>query len=281
MYPDTKERINDLITEFRDFELVDLRRGKKTICDHVYYVRKFLEQLQKPVKMVFVEDVRAYFKSLNGASCPTYKNTLSALKVFFRDFLSKPQLVESFKFPRQQFKPKRIVTKEQLRWFFEYLETPKERTLFLLYASSGLRRNELINLEPANVDLNNRMITPCGHKGETKKPWVSFFNSEAEKALNEYLTSKKPSTSPRIFPMPRSEERGLWKIAKEQTRINVTPQRLREWFCCEMALLGVNDRYIDAFCGRTPKSILARNYTDYAPEKLEQIYEKANLKVLT
>ena len=63
--------------------------------------------------------------------------------------------------------------------------------------------------------------------------------------------------------------------------MNISPQRLREWFCCEMALLGVNDRYIDAFCGRTPKSILARNYTDYSPEKLKQIYEKADLKVLT
>jgi len=55
---------------------------------------------------------------------------------------------------------------------------------------------------------------------------------------------------------------------------------LKEWFCCEMGTLGVSDRYIDAFCGRTPKSVLARHYTDYNPERLRHIYEKANLKVI-
>jgi integrase len=276
------EEIDDLLERFRDFVLVDLRRDKKTSHDHTYYVRKFLEQLSKPADTIVIEDVRAYFRALNkaNASCHTYKNTLSAFKVFFRDFLVKPQLVESFKFPRPPFKPKHIATKEQLQTFFKYLELPKEKALFLLYATSGLRRNEVIYLKPENVEFKNRMITPCVHKGESKKSWVSFFNAEAEKALNEYLALKKPSVSPRIFPMPRNEERELWKTAKKETKMNISPQRLREWFCCEMALLGVNDRYIDAFCGRTPKSILARNYTDYSPEKLKQIYEKADLKVL-
>ena len=55
---------------------------------------------------------------------------------------------------------------------------------------------------------------------------------------------------------------------------------LRDWFCEEMGKLGVADRYIDAFCGRTPKSVLARYYSDYSPEKLKKIYDKADLKVL-
>jgi intergrase/recombinase len=48
-----------------------------------------------------------------------------------------------------------------------------------------------------------------------------------------------------------------------------------------MAEQGVQDRYIDPFCGRTPKSILAKHYTDYSPERLKGIYDKANLKVLS
>ena len=34
------------------------------------------------------------------------------------------------------------------------------------------------------------------------------------------------------------------------------------------------------FCGRTPKTVLARHYTDYSPERLRRIYEEANLEVL-
>ena len=44
--------------------------------------------------------------------------------------------------------------------------------------------------------------------------------------------------------------------------------------------LEVQDRYVDAFCGRMPQSILARHNTDYSPERLKEIYENAKLKVL-
>jgi len=47
---------------------------------------------------------------------------------------------------------------------------------------------------------------------------------------------------------------------------------------------GVNspnlDRYVDAFCGRVPRSVLARHYTDFSPERLKRVYDKAGLKVL-
>jgi intergrase/recombinase len=69
-------------------------------------------------------------------------------------------------------------------------------------------------------------------------------------------------------------------IAREKTGIDVTPQKLRQWFCSEMLRLGVSETYVDAFCGRVPKSVLARHYTDFSPQKLEEIYEKANIKIL-
>ena len=81
--------------------------------------------------------------------------------------------------------------------------------------------------------------------------------------------------------MPRSEEHSLWQVAKEKTGLNITPQRLREWFCSEMLPLGVPDSYIDAFCAHVPKSILARHHTDFSPDRLKQIYEHASLKCLT
>ena len=109
---------------------------------------------------------------------------------------------------------------------------------------------------------------------------MSFYNEEAEKALEEYASMRKQSRSTRFFPMAREEEKKLWRLARDKTGLNVTPQRLREWFCCELGSLGVQDRYIDAFCGRVPKSVLARHYSDYSPQRLREIYERANLRVL-
>ncbi|MFZ3059534.1 MAG: hypothetical protein WA102_07300 [Candidatus Methanoperedens sp.] len=47
-----------------------------------------------------------------------------------------------------------------------------------------------------------------------------------------------------------------------------------------MSRAGVQDRYIDAFCGRVAGSVLARHYSNFSPEVLKEIYEKAVLKIL-
>ena len=81
--------------------------------------------------------------------------------------------------------------------------------------------------------------------------------------------------------MQQQEAVELWKTAKDKTGLNITPQRLREWFCSETLSKGVSDSYVDAFCGRVTKTILARHYVNYAPEKLKEIYEKGTLRILS
>ena len=66
----------------------------------------------------------------------------------------------------------------------------------------------------------------------------------------------------------------------EKSGVRLTPQMLRRWFASEMASLGVDASYIDAFCGRTPTSVLEQHYLDYSPRKLKQIYHDAGLTIL-
>lgn len=47
-----------------------------------------------------------------------------------------------------------------------------------------------------------------------------------------------------------------------------------------MLRLGVSETHVDASCGRVPKSVLAKHYTDFSPERLGQIYDKAAFEVL-
>ena len=273
------EDCDQLLERFHDFQIVDLRRSKRTAYEKVWFIKKLLHIVKKRPTEISREDLRSYLKTLESYSASYYKNALMALKVFFRDFLEAPEAVSSFKFPHQIFRPKQIVSKEQLKQFYVCLETSKEKALFMLYATTGLRRDEILSLKLEDIDFERRIITPNNHHGETKKSWVSFYNEEAEKALREYLDSKKHSRSERLFPMQRQEVVELWKTAKDKTGMNITPQKLRQWFCSEMMRLGVSEIYIDAFCGRAPKSVLARHYTDFSPEKLREIYGKAGLMI--
>jgi integrase len=208
----------ELLGKFREFLRVDLRRSKKTAYEHTYYMRRFLNELAMSPETVSSDDIRGYLKSLNVSSAQ-YKNILMAFKVFFRDFMKHPEVVESFRFPHQVYKPKHIVSKEDLRIFYKAIETSKEKALFLLYATSGLRRQEILSLKSEDIDFEKRIITPNNHFGETKKSWCSFYNEEAEEALNEYLATKNHSRSKRIFPMQRYEVVELWKSAKGEDGI--------------------------------------------------------------
>jgi integrase/recombinase XerD len=164
-----------MLTKFREFLKVDLRRSEKTAYEHTYYIKRFLNALRVQAESATAEDIREYLKSLKVGSAQN-KNILMALKLFFRDFLKNPEAVASFKFPHQVFKPKQIVSKEQLQLFYGTLDTAKEKALFTLYATTGLRREEILTLRPEDVDFDKRMMTPNNHLGETKKSRVSFYN---------------------------------------------------------------------------------------------------------
>jgi len=130
-----------------------------------------------------------------------------------------------------------------------------------------LRRNEILQLQISDVDFNKRMIIPNKDVKGTKNTWVSFFNPEAELVLREYLDSRKDN-NPKLFSISRDTFLKIWRKGHRKTGIYITPKVLRDWFCSEMGRLGVPDRYVDAFCGRVPKSVLARHYSDYSPEKV-------------
>ncbi len=142
----------------------------------------------------------------------------------------------------------------------------KYKVVFLLLAFSGLRVGELIN---ADIDKTNRMIVPQSHNGSTKHAWISFYNTEAEALLKDSI--------------PKITVDGLShriKKTADKTGIHIYPHLLRSVFAHEMSKAGVQDRYIDAFCGRAPGSVLTRYYSEYLPEVLKEIYDKANIKIL-
>jgi integrase len=265
--------------DLRKFLEVDLQRKKLTVQSHVRQIKRFLKEVQVPLEDVSAREVRSYLSQFNAVSPNTYKNVLSALKVFFRDFLSRPGVVASFKFPYYEQSFKRIPSKVKLHKFYSALEDSRCRCYFLLYATSALRRREAMALLKENIDLEKRMIIPGVRNTRTKRRLFSFFNEETEIVLRRYLASRRDDSS-KLLPISEKTFRKIWKRAYEKTGILITPQLLRDWFCNEMGRLGVPDRYIDAFCGRVPRSILARHYTDYSPERLKQIYDKADLKVL-
>ena len=270
-----------IIKDFHDFLIVEMRMEPYTAKCHCWALAYFLKEVGKQPNEISRVDVRNFLlKEMQTKSESTVNNYLKTLKRFFRDYLKRADVIESFKFKQPEFKEKRVPSKEELRQFYRALPNIKNKAAFLVFASSGWRARELLSTTRKDIDLENRRLYPAKASTSTKKVGYGFFNEEAAYVLSQLLKSKRWKEDERVFPAYRTLEKA-WAQAAAKSGVKITPQMLREWFCSEMGRLGVPDRYIDAFCGRVPKSVLAMHYTDYRPETLKEIYDKAKLKVLS
>ncbi|MEN3016550.1 MAG: integrase [Candidatus Methanosuratincola petrocarbonis] len=264
------------LEDFEKFCRVDLRLSPESVRRHLLCIRQVLAFCGGGPT---TSKIRDFLSTVENPF--TYNNYLKSLRVYFRDFLGRPEVVMTFRFCRAESPPPKLCTKKELQEFFYALDTEKERALFLMYAASGRRRSEVLDLSMKQVDIEQRTIFPSKLSG-TKRTWYSFFNEECREALLKYLEVRQdPKRGGKLFPFRQSYRSAVFRIAQHKTGLHITPQTLRFWFANEMARLGVPDRFIDAFQGRIPRSVLARHYTDYSLENLKQIYDKANLKVLS
>jgi integrase len=143
-------------------------------------------------------------------------------------------------------------------------------------ASSGLRECEIIGLSKEDLDAQSRSIKPKNHEGGTKKSWLSFYSPECDDLLSQHLEGKDG----RLFSIHGQAVRKVFHEASVRVGFKIRPKDLRDWFASQMGELAVPDRYVDAFQGRVPASILARHYSDFSRDKLQEIYLKAGLRVL-
>jgi len=282
-------RLFEELPRFKDFLVVDLNLSGFTVESHYYAVRGFLRWAKREgYNFVSVDALRSYLKTYLGRSKYTRANLIKGFRRFFRDYLECPELVSSFRLPYirrgEGGRLKELwFTKRDLQRVYYALGKSKNpernQALFLLYATTGLRRLELLELQPRHIDWSLRSIILDLDRG-TKKTGITFFNQEAEVALKRM--DLPASEDERIFKIRGPGVKWVLKRASRRCGVNppITPQALRVWFSYEMGKLGVPDRYIDIFQGRVPNSMLAQFYTPRGLRELKEVYDKAGLKVL-
>ncbi len=266
------------LDRFLKFCEVDLRLERATALNHRRHIERILEECGPSPT---TDAIRQFLAGLKADS--TRNNYIKSLRVFYRDFLGDPSPVASFRLKSSEANPPRMPSKQELRRFYGALGTLQEKALFLLYATTGRRRKEILYLLPEDVIWESRCLMP-NRNSSTKHTWFSFFNSEAEAALREYLELEFPVSRKRrpkyLFSVRSAIKDYIFTGAQEKTGLEISPRVLRFWFANEMGRLGVAERYINALQGRVPRSVLARHYTDYSMENLKQVYDRAGLKVL-
>jgi integrase len=258
------------LDDFLKFCEVDLRLKHSTAMSYRYTMRKYLG-----CHRFIAEEMRDHLSEIENGY--TYNDHLKAFIANSRFLNLEPP---KFRFSRVD-PPLRIPpSRKDLRQFYDAIDEDYEKLAFLGFVATGLRRNELLEVRLSQINQDSRTIIP-NHQSTTKRSHITFYNAEFQELLEPWLSKRCTKHSDKLFSISGASKSVLFMIAQKRTGLRITPQDLRFWFANEMARLGVPDRFIDAFQGRVPRSILARHYSDYSMDNLKAIYDRAGLTVLT
>lgn len=259
------------IEEYQKFARNELGIEDLTIRNQKAAITNFLAHSKGVINK---QTVKSY---LDSQDSPSWKsNQLKALRRYIRDFLHLGRWIEDFDFAKSKAKPKEIPTDEQLLEFVN--ELPYQiQMVFLVLHNSGLRIGEVMKLKVKDIDFETNMINASDlHTGITKSSWISFITRQTAKNLKQYLDINKIAGKPEshVFPISQRSVQSAFKNTSEYVGYSITPHLLRTIFAEKCTQANIQEKYINAFCGRVSQGILAKHYTDYSPTKLREQYDK-------
>jgi site-specific recombinase XerD len=164
--------------------------GKKELRDyHAFLCGKISFKTGRPLSP---ETVNAAFHAVSALFSLFYKTGLIENNPCFSLKLTLPEYAG----PRR-----RPLTRKEIAQFFSRIDTTrlsgvKDRAMFELIYSSGLRVSEAAALKTGDIDFANRLMLIHGKGGHER---VVPFSEHAKKLLLLYLRRKK-TVSPYVFP---------------------------------------------------------------------------------
>jgi len=255
------------IENYQEFAVNELGLSQATIKNQKSAIRCFLNYSQGIINK---ETVTEYLKSNDSSSWKS--NQVKALRKFIRDYLHLGNWINEFVFSREKAKIKNAIpTDEQLALFCTKLDY-EIQIIFLILVTSGLRIGEVLSLNIDDVNFDTNMIDASKvHKSNTKSSWISFMTNQVSKYVQSYVDSLY---NDKLFSVSYKTVQENFQKISEETGIKIKPHLLRTVFTEKCTQAGLEEKYIDAFCGRISQNVIRKHYTDYSPEAMRRHYDK-------
>lgn len=187
----------------RSFEndLALRRRTHRTIRSYACNVREFLQENPEPQNVTY-EDLEIYLGHLleRDLKISTLKSNFSAISSFY-DFLIYKKVTD--KNPVLAFRKRfldtscdsdrrQVLTVSQARQLIASIDFIREISITMVLAKTGIRRYELLELTPEDIDLNRDIIIIVRKK--RAKNLIRFIDDELHVVLEKYLVWRNART---------------------------------------------------------------------------------------
>jgi integrase/recombinase XerD len=290
------------ISRFKRFLQVEKGLSPNSIYSYTYDLKKFSEYLTSQNKDILAatqEDVQQFLKfekTKKKNSTRTLARSLAAIRQFY-NFLSDTEVnidnpTTKIESPHiEKTLPDFLTIKEVDKLFSSISEEDpyelRDKTIFELLYSSGLRISEAVDLEIDEMDFENSFLSIIG-KGDKER--IVPVNEEAKRLLLKYLRDSRQDIlgtreSEYLFVSKKGSKlnrKSVWRLLKNyvvRTKItkNITPHTLRHSFATHLIENGADLRSVQELLGHMDIST-TQVYTHLAKEKLQKIHKQYHPK---
>ncbi|MCS7231142.1 MAG: tyrosine recombinase [Elusimicrobiota bacterium] len=295
-----KDKIPDyfknFITKYKTYLIAEKAVSNNTIISYITDLQEFFQYLSTDLNIKSINSVnrtiiRSFISYLQymGYKKSSIIRKINAIRNFFKFLIFKKYIMSDPTLYLSSIKKEKnlpnFLTKEEINKLFDLIEpkdffTARDRALFELLYSSGVRISELSQLDEDYIDMENGLIKV---KGKGNRERVIPVGDIALKYIKKYLEYKYKNgfKNKELFVNKfgkRISVRGIRKIImkwikKASIYKKVSPHTFRHTFATHLLDAGCDLRSIQEMLGH--KSLSTTNiYTHITLNRLKKIYEK-------
>jgi integrase/recombinase XerC len=277
---------DDLVAGFLDYLRAERDASLLTVRNYGAELATF--QAWKKVEWTNVDafHLRAYLVHLNERKYdrPTIHLKMSALRSFFKWLVRSERIKQNpavgLTLPKKHRKLPKFLTIQQVEALLKAPDNVRDRAIFEVLYSAGLRIHELTGLNDDDLDVLGEVVRV---RGKGKKERLAPLGGPAVESLQEYLAFRQRNARGPLFVnrfggrlTPRSVQRMLKKyLLAVGLDPSLTPHKLRHSFATHMLDAGADLRAVQELLGHANLST-TQIYTHITPERLKKVYDKAH-----
>jgi integrase/recombinase XerD len=271
----------DKIQEIENFKkyLNTKRYSPNTVKTYSEALQSFLLFYNdKEVKKINNNDVVEFYNGyiLERKLSISFQNqVVNAIKLYFRTIKETAIIIDKIYRPKREKLLPNVLSKEEIKKILEAHSNVKHKTMLCMIYSCGLRRSELINLKPQDIDSKRGVVIIKQAKG--RKDRIAPLSPNILLMLREYYKTHKPITylfEGRIEGT-KYDERSLGEVLKQAVnkvsiKKPISLHWLRHSYATHLLESGTDLRYIQEILGHK-SSRTTEIYTHVSTKSLQKV----------
>ncbi len=254
------------------------RYSENTIKTYSNYFKDFIAYFsEKKLPEITVEEINNYILELidsKNISISQQNQRINAIKFYYEKVLNRENQYYLIERPRAEKKLPNVLSKEEINKLISTIDNKKHKCIISIIYSAGLRRSEVLNIRPEDIDSNRMLIKITGGKG--KKDRYSLLSVKLLDDLRIYYREYKPKKW--LFEGQNKEKYSAESVGsilkkallKSGIKKKVTPHTLRHSFATHLLEQGTDLRYIQELLGHS-NSKTTEIYTHVSNKELGKI----------